>query len=170
MTETVYLGLGSNVGDREGFIHQAVRSLGDKAGRLETASLYETYPQDYENQPYFCNTAVRGSFEGDPQTLLKYLHSLEQSLGRNRERETLRGARTIDIDILLFGERIIDEEGLQVPHPRMKQRKFVLLPLLELNPFLTEPETSVPYITYFNRIQDQGIYYFNLKRYNALHR
>ncbi len=129
----VYLGLGSNVGDGEEYIEQAVFLLGKIKGVdiLRRSSNYETDAVGGPDQPQFINAAVSLRTTLTPQKLLEETHTIENALGREREVEW--GPRTIDIDLLTFGAEEISDEELTVPHPRMHERGFVLLPLLELD-------------------------------------
>lgn len=136
MSATVYLSLGSNLGDRDENLRRALRLLGaDKqVSNLRVSSLYETEPQDFADQPWFLNCAAAFETEADALSILELVLHVEQQLGRNRASEIPKGPRLIDIDILLFGDQVIRTETLEVPHPRMLQRRFVLEPLLELAP------------------------------------
>ena len=129
--ETVYLGLGSNLGDRRGFIAAAVSALdGGKVLRdLRVSPLYETDAVADEPQPSFLNAVVRGETDLPPETLLARCLEIETHLGRTRPFEGRKGPRTIDIDLLLYGDRVIDTLSLKVPHPALLSRAFVLIPL-----------------------------------------
>jgi 2-amino-4-hydroxy-6-hydroxymethyldihydropteridine diphosphokinase len=135
-----YVGLGSNLGDRAGHLLLAVRgmmSAGLRVRRL--SSLYETEPVEVTDQPAFLNMVAELDCQSlpSPEQLLARLLRIEYALGRRRER--LRGPRTIDLDLLLYGEERRATEFLTLPHPRMAERRFVLVPLLELNPHLRHP-------------------------------
>ena len=129
-----YIGLGSNLGDREESIRRAAELIG--ARRLST--IRETEPWGIENQPSFLNAVARLETDLAPRRLLDRLLEVERTLGRTREGIRF-GPRTIDLDLLLYGEETIDEAGLQVPHPRLHERRFVLEPLAELEPGLVVP-------------------------------
>lgn len=131
--ETAFLGLGSNLGDRAGTIRRALREIGRLPGtRLDAvSSLYETLPVGPPQPPYV-NAVARVTTRLDPRELLAACLDVEARFGRVRAERW--GPRTLDIDLLLFGEREIDEPGLAVPHPRMTGRAFVLVPLAELDP------------------------------------
>ena|SRR5688572_3119499 len=137
----VYLGLGSNLGDRAANLRLAVDKLDSGPVRiLRTSFLYETNPVGVTEQPVadYLNCAVESETNLTPSALLFYVKNIERSLGRF---ETFRwGPRVIDIDILLFEDVTLDSEELSIPHPRLCERKFVLIPLLELNPDLTLPD------------------------------
>lgn len=132
-----YLALGSNLGDRAANLAAAREGLArlPSTTLLKTASVYETLPVGGpEGQGMFLNSAALVRTELPPHDFLRELHALERRVGRLRENETVRwGPRVIDIDILLWDDEIIDDETLTIPHPRMAERLFVLLPLAELD-------------------------------------
>ena len=137
MAEVVYLSLGSNLGDRAAHLAQAIARMA-VAGTVERVSaFYETQPVDVPDQPWFLNCVLALETEKSPDDLLRFILSIESDMGRVRTRR--RGPRTIDIDIVLFGERIVDEPGLKIPHPAMHQRRFVLEPLVEIAPQVCHP-------------------------------
>jgi 2-amino-4-hydroxy-6-hydroxymethyldihydropteridine diphosphokinase len=130
MRKLVYLSLGSNLGDREDNLRAALTRL-ERLGTIESlSSLYETEPVEMTTQPWFLNCAVALKTEKMPKQLLGGVLRLEQEMGRRRLQK--KGPRTIDIDILLFGNSIIQTEGLTVPHPALHERRFVLEPLSEI--------------------------------------
>lgn len=134
----IYLGLGSNLGDRRRFLVVALRLLAERQVFLQRASsLYESAPVGVTQQPSFLNAVVEVETARPPYDLLRTLQAVERALGRRRTQRW--GPRTLDIDILLYGPLCLDEPNLQIPHPRMPQRRFVLLPLLELEPNLFIP-------------------------------
>jgi 2-amino-4-hydroxy-6-hydroxymethyldihydropteridine diphosphokinase len=135
-----YIGIGSNLGEREVTIRDALELL-DADPELEVeavSSIRETDPVGVVDQPRFLNAAVRVATELAPRPFLERLLAVEQQLGRVRAGERY-GPRTIDLDLLLYGDQIIDEPGLRVPHPRLAERRFVLEPLAELDPGLVVP-------------------------------
>ena len=136
----VCIGLGANLGDREAAIRTALELLA-AGGDVEIAavsSLTETDPVGYEDQPKFLNGAAVLRTELSPRELLERLQQVENTLGRDRSGPRF-GPRTIDLDLLLYGSEEIDEPGLQIPHPRLAERRFVLEPLAELDPDLEVP-------------------------------
>jgi len=136
---TVFLGLGSNVGDREEYIEQAIFLL-DKNPNLQMvkhSSNYETEPEGGGSQPPFINAVVQAKCTLSPHKLLELCQEIEATLGREREIEW--GPRTIDIDILLYEGEIISDDKLQIPHPLMHERMFVLKPMREIAPNLMHP-------------------------------
>ncbi|MEN6371235.1 MAG: 2-amino-4-hydroxy-6-hydroxymethyldihydropteridine diphosphokinase [Armatimonadota bacterium] len=135
----VYLGLGSNLNDREGNISRAVEFLAEnpQIDVMRVSSMYETSPVGYKDQPDFINAVVLVETALSPRELLDVVHAIEDLMGRKR---TFRwGPRVIDIDILLYGSETIDEEGIKIPHPMMTERRFVLEPLAEIAPGLMLP-------------------------------
>jgi 2-amino-4-hydroxy-6-hydroxymethyldihydropteridine diphosphokinase len=137
-----YVGLGSNLGDREATLHEAIARLSEEDGivLLAVSSVRETDPVGKVDQPRFMNAAVALETTLTPQELLERLLTVERALGRDRSREERWGPRTIDLDLLLHGEETVDEPGLTVPHPRLVERAFVVEPLLELDPDLRLPD------------------------------
>jgi len=140
MAERVFIGLGSNVGDKEGFIERAIALLGKmpRVKLVAQASLYETEPVGQRDQPPFLNTVVEIETTLPPQELLMGLKGVERELGR-RDRGRW-GPREIDLDILLYGELIIEGPRLKIPHPQLDKRLFVLVPLAELAPDSLHPQ------------------------------
>ena len=130
MKKTVYLSLGSNLGDRKANLEAAISGL-RKLGEVRAISaFYETEPMELTAQPWFLNCALALETELMPKQLLKAILAIEQRMGRRRIQP--KGPRTIDIDIVLFGSSLISTKGLTVPHPAMHQRRFVLEPLAEI--------------------------------------
>lgn len=137
MRKTVYLSLGSNVGDREANLRTAIERLGELGQVTAVSSIYETEPVEYTQQPWFLNCVVKLETEKMPKQLLSQLLAIEQSMGRRRQGQgptRMKGPRTIDIDVLLFGHSVVDTAGLTIPHPAMHERRFVLEPLAEIAP------------------------------------
>ena len=140
MIQNAYVGIGSNLGDRAGYLLLAVRGMLD-AGLdvIRLSSIYETAPVEYENQPAFLNMVaeLRGSTLPKPEQTLARLLRIEYALGRTRD--IPMGPRTIDLDLLIFKDERLDTEFLTLPHPRIAGRRFVLVPLNELVPSLIHP-------------------------------
>ena len=135
---TVYLSLGSNLGDREKNLRTAIAALADAKVRVtRVSSFYETEPVDLREQPWFLNCAVQGETELPPLDLLRALRGIESRMGSKKL--VPKGPRLIDLDILLYDNQTIETPELQVPHPRMLTRKFVLAPLAEIAPTLKHP-------------------------------
>ena len=140
MMARAYVGLGSNLGDREGALRAAVAALGATEGIqvVAVSTFRETEPVDYLDQPRFLNAAAAVDTTLAPRELLDVLLAVERSLGRTREGPRF-GPRTIDLDLLLYGDESVDEPGVRVPHPRLHERAFALEPLAELDPGLVVP-------------------------------
>ena len=131
---TTYLSLGSNLGDRKQLLHTAINEIAERVGRVEAiSSCIETEPVGFDSVHLFLNMAVRVTTELNPYELLKVLKQLERDLGRTRKsHDGVHYDRTIDIDILLYNNLEINSEELQIPHPRMWERDFVMRPLKEI--------------------------------------
>ena len=138
LSETVFLSLGTNLGDREANMRSAISALGMVGLRvIKVSSFYETEPVDYLDQPWFLNCVVEGETALTAIDLLHALRVIEQKMGSKKE--IVKGPRLIDIDILLYGDRTIATEELQVPHRRMLMRRFVVVPLVEIAPNAKHP-------------------------------
>jgi 2-amino-4-hydroxy-6-hydroxymethyldihydropteridine diphosphokinase len=143
----------------------AVKALEEVLTDIRRASLYETKPLYVTDQGCFINTVVEGSYTqveasspaASARELLSCLHEIEARFGRDRSKERRWGARFLDIDILLFGDFIINEADIAVPHPRLKERRFVMEPLLELSPDIAEPGTGLSYRDFCAALPDQGV-------------
>jgi 2-amino-4-hydroxy-6-hydroxymethyldihydropteridine diphosphokinase len=129
-----YVGLGSNLGDREAMLLRAAEAI----DAVRISPVIETEPWGYESQPRFLNAVAELETELSPRELLSLLLDVERRLGRTRDGPRY-GPRTIDLDLLLYGDEVVDEPGLQVPHPRLGERRFVLEPLAALVPELKIP-------------------------------
>jgi 2-amino-4-hydroxy-6-hydroxymethyldihydropteridine diphosphokinase len=132
-----YLSLGSNVGAREAQLHEAISRLGVIGRVIASSSFYETEPVEFTQQPWFLNCAVALETSQTPEQLMASILRIEEEMGRRRVQK--KGPRAIDIDILLFGNSIIDSAELTIPHPAMHQRRFVLEPLAEIAPAVHYP-------------------------------
>jgi 2-amino-4-hydroxy-6-hydroxymethyldihydropteridine diphosphokinase len=152
-----FVGLGSNLGDREGTLRAAVGRLRSMAATrvVRVSSLRNTEPVGYVDQPRFLNGAVELETELPAQELLDVLLELERGFGRDRSASPPRGPRTLDLDLLLYGGEEIAEPGLEVPHPRLHERRFVLEPLAELDPALEVPGKG-PVQTLLARLDSAG--------------
>jgi 2-amino-4-hydroxy-6-hydroxymethyldihydropteridine diphosphokinase len=134
----VHLGLGANLGDRLGALQSALRGLRSRGVvPLRVSSVYDTEPVGFLEQGNFLNLALVASWGGTPRELLEGCLALEAELGRVRG--IRNGPRTIDLDILLWGDTIVQEPGLEIPHPRLHLRRFVLVPLAEIDPEAVHP-------------------------------
>ena len=137
----IYLGLGSNIGDKKSHLERALEHITKFMTVLRVASLYETAPVGNFNQDWFLNTVIEVDTEQDSCELMDLLLSLESDMGRRREASG--DPRTIDIDILFFSSKIVRKEDLQIPHPRLQERRFVLAPLMELCPQFVHPVLKI---------------------------
>jgi 2-amino-4-hydroxy-6-hydroxymethyldihydropteridine diphosphokinase len=136
----VYIALGSNLGDRAEHLRQAREQIDAPDLRLlRASSIYETAPRDVEDQPWFLNQVIECETELFPRQLLARLQKIERAMGRKRR--VAKGPREIDLDILLLGDAVVKAPELEVPHPRMAERRFVLEPLAELVPEKKHPGT-----------------------------
>jgi 2-amino-4-hydroxy-6-hydroxymethyldihydropteridine diphosphokinase len=135
----VFLGIGTNLGNREGNLKQAVAGIENFPGDvLQSSSIYETEPWGFQVEEEFLNMVVKIQTDLSPDALLGNIHILESTLGRVRETKGYI-SRLIDIDILFFDAQIINEEHLKIPHPLLHKRKFVLIPLCEIEPGMIHP-------------------------------
>ena len=134
----IYLSLGSNLGDRAANLDQAIAALPVAGVRvLRRSSLYETEPVDFLEQPWFLNCAVEAETSLSPEELLHALQGIESGLGSKKL--VPRGPRIVDLDVLIYGASVIRKEKIEIPHPRMANRRFVLVPLAEIAPALRHP-------------------------------
>lgn len=133
----VYIGLGSNLGDRVGNIQKALNMMRENNELSAVSSLYETEPEGYENQEWFLNAAAGLKSDLPPQELLNLLKGIERSIGRSKSERW--GPREIDLDVLLYDQLCFESPDITIPHPRMHQRKFVLAPLAEIAPDVIHP-------------------------------
>lgn len=138
MKKTVYLSLGSNLGDCEAQIHEAIAHLQKLGEAISVSAFYETEPVEVDReQPWFLNCALAIETDLPSLLFLNKMLGIEQSMGRTRNEK--KGPRTIDIDIVFFGDDILDTAELTIPHPAMQQRRFVLAPLEEIAPDMMHP-------------------------------
>jgi len=138
----IYLSLGSNLGDRAANLRQAIQLLPEASvSVLRISSIYETEPVDFLNQPWFLNCVVEGETPAEPRPLLDGLQAIEGKLGS--QKLIPRGPRIIDLDILFYDGEVIHEAGIEIPHPRLTERRFVLVPLAELAPEFRHPVSGV---------------------------
>jgi 2-amino-4-hydroxy-6-hydroxymethyldihydropteridine diphosphokinase len=163
MAFLVALGIGSNksyekangyVQTPRELLEEGTVKLGGVLSGLCTAPMFETEPLYVIDQPRFLNTAVCGYYEGTPYGLLSVIHDIEASCGRNRTEERRFGERTLDIDILLFGSLVMSEQDLEIPHPRLGERLFALIPLLALLPDAKDPRSGESYRDMLNNVQE----------------
>ncbi len=137
MTHQIYLSLGSNLGDRLNNLRKAISLLPPKVKVSQQSSIYETEPWGYTDQPTFLNQVIKAETDLEPTSLLAFVKSLETSLGRQ---ESFRfGPRSIDLDILFYDKFVMNTPQLTIPHPRIAERAFILVPLAEIAPDLVHP-------------------------------
>jgi 2-amino-4-hydroxy-6-hydroxymethyldihydropteridine diphosphokinase len=136
----VFVALGSNLCDREANLELALLRLDEELGLVACSTFVETDPVGVTDQPKFLNAVAELDTSTPPRELLERLLRIEREFGRDRSQEQRWGPRTLDLDLLLYGDETIDEPGLTVPHPRLHERIFVLEPLNELDPELTLPD------------------------------
>jgi 2-amino-4-hydroxy-6-hydroxymethyldihydropteridine diphosphokinase len=134
----VFIGLGSNLGDRNEYLNEALENINDFARVIAKSSIYETEPVGYKNQGMFLNMVVEAMTFLGPEELLARLKKLEKEMGRP-DRGMRFGPREIDLDILLYEDEVVNKDGIEIPHPRMAERGFVLEPLSEIAPQIIHP-------------------------------
>jgi len=137
MSEIAYLSLGSNVGVRENHLRDAIRRLGSLGRIVSVSSFYETEPVEFTEQAWFLNCAVALETAAEPAEIMRDLLAIELEMGRKRIQK--KGPRSIDIDILLLGDVVMNTPDLVIPHPAMAKRRFVLAPLVEIAPDVRHP-------------------------------
>ena len=137
-----YIGLGSNLGDRLGYLRGAVRGLAGVGKIVAASSLYETTPVGYLDQPWFLNAVVALETGASPEELHRHLLGLEEAAGR--ERPFPNAPRTLDLDLLFYDDLVLNRPELTIPHPRLHERAFVLVPLFEIAPNLRHPTLHKP--------------------------
>lgn len=165
-----YLGLGSNLGDRVGYIQQAVQFLKDTPNIkvIDTSSLYETEPIGLVSEKWFVNAVVEIETTLEPEQLLETCMNIEQRLGRSRELtapKALYQSRTVDIDILFYDDIILANDTISIPHPRVHERAYALVPLLELAPDFVHPILGNT-IKFIHRtlLEPEEVYLFGTRR------
>jgi 2-amino-4-hydroxy-6-hydroxymethyldihydropteridine diphosphokinase len=152
---TVAVGLGSNLGDRRAHLDYAVSQLGSHVSNLRVSRFVDTEPLDVPGpQPLFLNAAAVGETTASARGLLATLLAIERE--RRRERPFPGAARTLDLDLVLFGDLVLDEPGLIVPHPRFRERRFVLEPLAEVAPDLIDPVTGATVAALLKGLEARG--------------
>lgn len=151
-----YIALGSNLGDREAALRRGWAMLSAQCSAVKLSPLYETRPMYVFDQPLYLNAVGRVSCAIQPKDMLDQLHRIEKELGRDRANEVRMGPRTLDLDILLYGDLIQEDPVLTIPHPRITERMFVLVPLLALAPRLHDPRTGTPYAQSLALLQAEG--------------
>ena len=160
---TVYLALGTNVGERENNLRTALGYLAESGvAVLELSSIYETEPRDYLEQAWFLNAVCKARTELSAEQLLATLHEIEARMGS--EKPFAKGPRLMDLDLLLYGDATVRTPALEVPHPRMLERNFVLVPLAEIAPTLRHPSWPGTARELLARSTDRAVVRLVLKR------
>lgn len=151
--DKVFISIGSNLGSKEDYCRKAIVEVGKFAKNIKLSSLYETKAVDKVDQPNFINCAIEIETELSPQKLLAELNRIEQKLGRVRHERW--GPRTIDLDIIFYGDLVLEEPHLIIPHPRAHLREFVLEPICEIDPNFIYPGLEVPVLEILQKITDK---------------
>lgn len=150
----IYIGFGTNLGDREKQLRDAWARVARAVHITRTSAVYETEPWGVTAQPRYLNLVVEGETDLSPKELLGALQTIEQDMGRIRGMRY--GPRIIDLDILFYGEECIKTDDLEIPHPRLAERRFVLMPLAELAPNLEHPQLHLSILELLRRLPDKG--------------
>ncbi|RKX28997.1 MAG: 2-amino-4-hydroxy-6-hydroxymethyldihydropteridine diphosphokinase [Candidatus Zixiibacteriota bacterium] len=170
MPHTIFLGLGSNLGDRENYLISACRAITDMEG-FETIACSPVYisraVEMDDSAPSFLNMVIKGQFQYTPLELLTSVEKIEKQLGRKDKSD--HQPRTIDIDILLFGNEAFELKRLVVPHKKMTRRPFVLVPLLHIEPDLVHPLTKRPLSTYLKKKDRESLILYKEIGFNHVH-
>ena len=151
-----YIALGSNLGDRAATLRRGWDMLSARCSAVKLSPLFETRPMYVLDQPFYLNAVGKVSCAIPPGDMLDQLHRIEKELGRDRANEIRMGPRPLDLDILLCGDLIQDDPALTIPHPRITERMFVLVPLIALAPRLKDPRTGTPYAELLALLQADG--------------
>ena len=156
MNEPVFLALGTNIGDREANLSRARDLLSPRVKIIQESPVYVTPPWGYEDQPDFLNQVLEVQTKLEPQPLLHFLKKIETKMGRLK---TFRnGPRLIDIDILFYGQRVVEGPELSIPHPRLHERAFVLVPLNDIALDFVHPVLNVTVQTMLSKIDVKGVH------------
>ena len=159
MTSTVFLALGSNMGDRLSNLEHAIQGLPPTVKPRECSPVYETPPWGYADQPPFLNMVLRAETDLPPGELLNDLKDLENRLGR--QASFLNGPRLIDLDIISYEQEVLHLPGLNIPHPRFQERAFVLVPLADIASYYIHPTLHLPIGLLLQRVDRTGISLFS---------
>lgn len=151
----IFLSLGSNLGDRENFLEQTRKEIGNFCRIEKTSSLYETEPRGVEGHPWYLNQCMEVETELSPEEFFKKCQSIEKSFGRKQKGDL--APREVDIDILFYDNLMLESDNLLIPHPRLAQRRFVLVPLAEIAPNFIHPVFKKTVEDLLKECEDQGI-------------
>jgi 2-amino-4-hydroxy-6-hydroxymethyldihydropteridine diphosphokinase len=164
MTNYVFLSLGTNLGDREANLIKALELIGKSIGQIDSRSgIYETEPWGFQSENNFLNMVIKVHTKFKPNDLIKKILHIEDQLGRIRDSRKYI-SRTIDVDILFYGNMVIDNYDLTIPHPLMQDRKFVLVPLCDIAPEMIHPVLKKTFRALLEECSDESI----VKRRNPL--
>ncbi len=155
LREIIYLSLGSNLGDREANLESVIEEFPPAIEVIVRSSIYQTEPWGFEDQPDFLNMVAQGKTELAPRELLTYLKKIEKKIGRKPS--FIYGPRLVDVDILFYGEKVVDEIQLTIPHDKIPERAFVLVPLMEIAPDLKYPDSDQTISDLANSIDTSGV-------------
>ncbi len=155
LREIIYLSLGSNLGDREANLESVFEELPPAIEMIVRSSIYQTEPWGFKDQPDFLNMVVQGKTELSPRELLVYLKKIEKKIGRKPS--FIYGPRLVDIDILFYGKKVVDEVSLTIPHKKIPERAFVLVPLMEIAPDLKFPDSDQTISNLVSSIDTSGV-------------
>lgn len=157
MKKNIFILLGSNLGDRKALLQQSRQAIEQNCGKLLVVShLYETAPWGFESDNWFLNQVIEIQSELSAQQLLEKLLAIETSLGRNRS-ETRYSSRNIDIDLLYYGDQVLNSTELDLPHPRLQLRRFTLLPLCEIAPDFIHPVIQKTQLELLQQLSDESV-------------
>lgn len=158
VTESTIISLGSNLGDRQHYLQEAINAISKRIGHVNSeSSIYETPPWGFETNNSFLNMCIEVYTNLAPLTLLKNLKVIETELGREKSTSDGYSSRKIDLDIILFGKQILTNKILSIPHPRFKDRRFVLQPLNDIAPNRIDPNTHLTIAQLLANCTDQSI-------------
>lgn len=159
MSEIIYLGLGSNLGNRLSNLDKAEKELGFFVKILKRSPVYKTQPWGYVDQPYFLNTTLSAVTDLPPLNLLTEIKKIEEQMGRAKTFHY--GPRLIDIDILFYGDLVFEHENLVIPHPHLHERAFVLVPLVSIAPDYIHPKIGQRVIDLLQKVDLEGVSLYN---------
>ena len=149
-----YLSLGTNLGDRDHYLELARLEIMEKFVKVRFSRIYETEPVEFTDQPWFLNQVVEVQTDLRPESLLEWAQSVEKKMGR--QREVPKGPRTLDIDILMYGDEVRRSDRLTLPHPSMLDRRHVLVPLADLSPEMSIPSAGLSVREAYTKVKDRS--------------